>query len=751
MKNKIIAILLFTPLLLVSLVFSLARIYGSVSDADRIILNYDSLNALRVDATLKVDYKVLPDKYSSSVIIESSDPSIIEVIEPTKEDNSWYIKGLKEGEAEITAKLKDSKSLAEDHVHFYIYSANTNKILAYDKNISPTIIADHKKYGEFDFDNSFNKVNASFTLKTLDLTGLTHENDIPVQECEISYITDNLTIEQDPFTYEYKVTILDEISSNNDSFIEFKTKKEGYSTVERYNVDIVKDAVNVYNYEDLLHCTNKSENGEKIVLQTNLESAQNTFMNYDTSNKNKVIDTINAPKFRNTEFFGKVKVEDNKNIYYMDDYKTIKTTYDTKYLDYINQTYKLNISTDIKVGIEVKQDLYGNGYTINMHSLTYPSGEGTQTSAGETNIYPIARDPFQGAIDFVAITFSQLSDKPSSYKPIASVAGQDNIGLLINGNDIVVEDVEIKSCNNVTHLSNLAYVGTTVEVMGDNVTIKNSLLQNGRTVLRSFSNKNLVVENSLLRFARDFIIKVGSNTNYYSTSIGDYPTWSEEECCDNEITLNNVQTQSSGFFSLGVDTHFNGSALINGDDMFLSGASGLGATSKGTKINILNDTKFFDWKDYTELDISTLIQLTKGIDQSIKDLLLQNFDIASTIRNALQGENERYIYHVEEPLYDDKGNPVIENGVQQVEKKEYVHGGIAFYGGGKNYSTILNTEESMNELGLNHLKDISLTGLISSFSGNEPFNFYMYDKFSEVTPHSSPNINDLREFYYENN
>ena len=110
-----------------------------------------------------------------------------------------------------------------------------------------------------------------------------------------------------------------------------------------------------------------------------------------------------------------------------------------------------------------------------------------------------------------------------------------------------------------------------------------------------------------------------------------------------------------------------------------------------------------------------------------------------------------YIYQVEEPLYDDKGNPVVENGVQQVEKKEYVHGGIAFYGGGKNYSTILNTEESMNELGLNHLKDISLTGLISSFSGNEPFNFYMYDKFSEVTPHSSPNINDLREFYYENN
>ena len=747
MKNKIIAILLFTPLLLIALVFSLGRLYGSVSDADRIMLNHDVLNAIRVDTTQKIDYKVLPEKYSSQVVITSSDPDVVEVIKPTEEDANWYIKGIKEGEVRITAKLRDSKSLAEDSVSFYSYTENTNKILAYDKNMTPQLISNDKRYGEYDFDENFNKVNAKFYLRTLDLTGLTHPSDAPSQECEVINATSNLKVELDPFTYDYTVTILGEKDSYGNSFIEFKTLKEGYSTIERYVVNVVDEGVNVHNYEDLLHCTNLSEKGEIIVLQTHLESAQNTFMNYDIDNKDKVIDVDNASKFRNTELFGHVKTEDGKNTYYMDDYLSMKSTYDTKYLDYINETYKLKISTDVKVGIEVKQDLYGNGYTLNMHSLTFPSGEGTQTAQGVTNIYPTAKDVFQGAVDFVAITFNELSDKPSSYKPIASVAGQDNIGLLIKGDNITIDNVEIKSCNNVNHLSNLAYVGTTVEVMGDNVKISNSLLQNGRTVLRSFSNDNLIVENSLLRYARDFIIKVGSNTNYYSSEVGDYPSWSGEDQFDNEITLNNVYTQSSGFFSIGVDTHFNGSALINGDPMFLSGASGLGATSKGTKINLINNTKFYDWKDYTQLDTSTLIQIQKGVDEQIKELLFKNFDVANIIRSALVGDNARYIYEIDEPKLNDKGEPIVENGIVQTKTVEYVHGGIAFYGGGKNYSAMINTIEELSSLKLNELSGIALTGIITSFSGNEPFKFYMYDRFSDITPNSSPDINDLREFY----
>ena len=183
--------------------------------------------------------------------------------------------------------------------------------------------------------------------------------------------------------------------------------------------------------------------------------------------------------------------------------------------------------------------------------------------------------------------------------------------------------------------------------------------------------------------------------------------------------------------------------------MFLSGASGLGATSKGTKINLINNTKFYDWKDYTQLDTSTLIQIQKGVDEQIKELLFKNFDVANIIRSALVGDNARYIYEIDEPKLNDKGEPIVENGIVQTKTVEYVHGGIAFYGGGKNYSAMINTIEELSSLKLNELSGIALTGIITSFSGNEPFKFYMYDRFSDITPNSSPDINDLREFYSE--
>jgi hypothetical protein len=120
------------------------------------------------------------------------------------------------------------------------------------------------------------------------------------------------------------------------------------------------------------------------------------------------------------------------------------------------------------------------------------------------------------------------------------------------------------------------------------------------------------------------------------------------------------------------------------------------------------------------------------------------------IRNALKGENEKFVYHAHEKVLDEEGNPVIENGVEKEVEIDYLHGGIAFYGGGRNYSTVINTEEELVNFGLSKLKDISLAGLLSTFSGTEPFNFYMYANETTITPYNSPNINDLREYYYEN-
>jgi hypothetical protein len=50
-----------------------------------------------------------------------------------------------------------------------------------------------------------------------------------------------------------------------------------------------------------------------------------------------------------------------------------------------------------------------------------------------------------------------------------------------------------------------------MEVRGNNITVKNSRLSNGKNVLRCFSSYNIVVENSLLSNSRNFLITTGSN------------------------------------------------------------------------------------------------------------------------------------------------------------------------------------------------------------------------------------------------
>ena len=68
----------------------------------------------------------------------------------------------------------------------------------------------------------------------------------------------------------------------------------------------------------------------------------------------------------------------------------------------------------------------------------------------------------------------------------ASVKAQDNVSFLIRTPGIIIDNVELAGCNDVADLTHLNPVGTTVEVMADEVYITNSYLKNGRTVLRVF-------------------------------------------------------------------------------------------------------------------------------------------------------------------------------------------------------------------------------------------------------------------------
>lgn len=95
--------------------------------------------------------------------------------------------------------------------------------------------------------------------------------------------------------------------------------------------------------------------------------------------------------------------------------------------------------------------------------------------------------------------------------PLIEAFGQDNVGMYVDGSDILINDVNLKNCDFGNLMSNLDYVGTVLETNGNNITIKNSRLSNGKQVVRSFSSTNVSILNSMLSNARNFLLTIGSN------------------------------------------------------------------------------------------------------------------------------------------------------------------------------------------------------------------------------------------------
>ena len=180
----------------------------------------------------------------------------------------------------------------------------------------------------------------------------------------------------------------------------------------------------------------------------------------------------------------------------------IQTTYDSTHYKNIGKENEAKI----KVLISFRADVYGNGYTINAHNVAY----------GLDKTGALRQDAlFQGPLNFVSMSESESS--------LVSVKAQDNVCFAVYEN-VTLNNIVLKNCDLTADkdgnydLTDLTYVGTTVEVFGDNVNINYSRLNNGRTVLRAFGDIedsakviNVNISNSVLSSAREFIIRMGSN------------------------------------------------------------------------------------------------------------------------------------------------------------------------------------------------------------------------------------------------
>lgn len=415
------------------------------------------------------------------------------------------------------------------------------------------------------------------------------------------------------------------------------------------------------------------------------------------------------------------------------DVKKFITTYDKTYLENSGE------NKYVQYLIEFKKDVYGNGFEINADKFTQ-----CKDATGLPKI-------FKGPLNFVAISS-------------ASVKGQDNVSFLVRTDDVLINNVVLKGCSDDSlleedgqfNLSKLNYVGTTLEI-AKSAKLLNSRVSNGRTVVRIFAGGstmgnpvvedksafnvqdekiNVHIESCVLSNAREFILKIGSNralkqkdevqrklrkekdNEYYSPYSESNKTdkYFNDNYLINDVTLKNSVLETSGLFSVGMETHFSGEFLL-GDT--ITTWKGCAATSYASALRIVGDVKMLDWKNLSNVDSSTLIEVTGDAN----DWLSMN--VAEMMKEVAQ--------------VDKKCRDIILN----VGGTEYVHGGIAFYGGGYNYSylDLTRANDETKQFGvydvnisvLENSKDENIQKqgkMLPMAAGAGDFRFYLYNNKS---------------------
>ena len=318
---------------------------------------------------------------------------------------------------------------------------------------------------------------------------------------------------------------------NNRAYIEFNAPGEASFTLKdhvlgddeveplTYTFEVV-DGVNIYSYDDLMEATNRSEEGENLVLRTNLGSLSDLYeMDPETGRpliENGELVPLESPRSDTVLFGDYDPITDTFS--FGEDAYSFDTTLDSPFIDRWNDNpEKLKpvhpnyepYDTTLYAGIHLKGDLYGNGFSIDLHDLTFPYEVETRTDeVGNTTEVVGLRDDnlFRGPLTYFA-----LGDPHISMSPFIASYGQDNCGVLIDTDGVTISDTQIQNCDFGDNFENLRYTGTVLDIEASNVTVEDSVISNGRNTVRAYSAPNLTIENSLLENGYEYLIRVGSN------------------------------------------------------------------------------------------------------------------------------------------------------------------------------------------------------------------------------------------------
>lgn len=778
MKKKTLIILLIIPILIGLISFvSITILVNTVAiDIDGISWNYSSQVGFKISNEL---YKLeaTPVILDSTKIIDNGNNLIWEIdsndyASIIKEDDNYYLKCFNEGKSVITCS-NEKKTVAKSFTAIiYENSAiiiNNDIPKASESSLVNASFFDDSKYvyGEYDYiDSSISESKTRSYLK-LDVEVVGENNSSSV---EILNTSSNIE-------YDETNKIFNFISSG-EAYIEFFAN----DLIEYYSFTIIENGVNIYSYDDLLRATNKNDNGDIIVLRTNLLSLDSLYKYDEVSLSSSLASTS---KIYKDEVNSNVNEKIDKLFGHFDftyqsfsfeeEIYTYESTYLVEYIDDLNSNEEFlknndEIDKTINVGINLKKNLYGNGYTISFSNLTFPrygkmygkygkSGRliPFDTASDTSKEYEYkGKDLFDGPNYFISIGDFNETNFIAAY-------GEDNTSILIENDNVIIDSVAINGSDQSDNLYDYSYCGTVINVFGDNCSIKNSLLANGKNIVRAFSSDNLLIDNSILSRSAEFLLLVGSNEyekvddskdvsfSYGNTtqngSLGDLKNtyidyylskyigldgdtlgsffdtpddvssieslsndgyisflndlqsnvydyiYDEESKIDSHIKVNDTYFQTSGIYSIALETNFNGPYLYNGGPTPISSTfssllnvpspSNISGTSKGVELTLSGNTAFYDYKDIDSMDMNTIIEdnLSTLVNSFFGDSLDSSeisIDNFFPIKSILKDEASEYIYKVEEEVNGEK------------EEKKYINSKILYYGGGVNNSKVIN-------------------------------------------------------------
>lgn len=764
-KKKTLVILLLVPFIIGLLVFVSINVINITiaSDIQDILWNYDAIEGFKLrkegyklEATPVINENLIlaPGNELTWYIREDKD-SELEVAKIEEKNDEFYFFAMNEGECEVVCSNVRGTKLKSFKAHVF---ENGSVIINTKRKESTTKIDKTRYYGEHDlkYDSSKLKVDAyEFVTPKIEIVPTVYHED-GTKDGNIVVIdqSPNLTFDNSTNTISINSVNKNQDGEVIDSYIKFSSKTDSFLE-GTFEFKVIPEACNIYSYNDLLMATNFSSKGEAICLQTSLGSLRDVYngkdvpiegINAEQASKLGYLTFVPESKKENTEYelFG--NYDESKGTFnFENEVYEFETTYNHKYIDQVNKETGANNSTKVKTGIRVQKDVYGNGYTINENNLAFPNH--ATIDKGIARLRPGEEDLFKGPLALVSI--GPVEGEGS----IVKAYGQDNSGLYIEGDNVTINDLKLRNIDDNINRANFAFIGSVIDVKGDNVTIKNSILSHGKNIVRAFDSNNLLIDNSILKTSGEFNLKVGSNEfvevdetqkidvsyngkqsesdfkKFFNTRIDeatnlvndailtDFVKGEYADKNDSYQALSKMQTYldsgnkkldfaanmkvndtlfgDSGIFSVAFETMFNGPFLYNGYPTIVADLLNMISSSVPSKIGGISKpvelTLSGATKFYDWKNIEE-IDINCLVEQSIKAFLegIVGGDIDITIDNIF-------------PMKSILRDQAKELGyIHTTDGKEYINSEVAWYGGGFNLSSLKNevstTKNTFSEL-----------------------------------------------------